>query len=726
VGLVRQLVERRAHPTGSPANPPGWLMNFFGGGQSASGQWVTTDSAMTVSAVFAAVKLIADSVSTLPLNVYERRTDRGKDLLPTHPVARLLDDQPNAWQTAVDFRATMQAFVELRGNAYAKKLIDGRGVVTALLPLHPDRVRVLLAPDGTLWYHWTPLYPGGITGEPETLHQDEVLHRRGLSLDGYLGMSTIAYAREAIGASRAAEEYGARFFANSAQPSGALTFPKKLSKEGYERVRDAWAAKHGGSGNAHRPAILEDGMQWQQMQLTNADSQFLESRKFSVTDIARWFGVPPHMIADLDRSTNNNIEQQSLELVIYSLRPRLVRAEAEYRRDLLLDRERGTLTIKHLVDGLLRGDFQTRMAGYAQGRQWGWYSVNDINELEDRNPVANGDVYLQPLNMVPAGSDPMADAVARKGTTADPNAVADGSADPAAAARNMELALAQAISRRDSPTRRAIDGALSGRPLDAVLSGRPLDGRRVHERSLVVRMRVTRAARAVFEDGAARSVRREVEAARRMLRRAADMPDVLGVASCVASWQAEWLGEHRVFMERALVPAVRMLAESVAGEAAWEVQSEASLELDAFAMDFVAGVARREAVTSRTLADAIGSASSITDAIAALEARLLLWESARAEALADRETVQCGASAARAVWRAAGIPYVRLVADGNCAVGRALDGRVRSIDEPLLAAGEAIVLADGSTWTASMARAHPPFSDGCRCGLAPALSLPGA
>jgi hypothetical protein len=320
----------------------------------------------------------------------------------------------------------------------------------------------------------------------------------------------------------------------------------------------------------------------------------------------------------------------------------------------------------------------------------------------------------------------MADAVARKGTTADPNAVADGSADPAAAARNMELALAQAISRRDSPTRRAIDGALSGRPLDAVLSGRPLDGRRVHERSLVVRMRVTRAARAVFEDGAARSVRREVEAARRMLRRAADMPDVLGVASCVASWQAEWLGEHRVFMERALVPAVRMLAESVAGEAAWEVQSEASLELDAFAMDFVAGVARREAVTSRTLADAIGSASSITDAIAALEARLLLWESARAEALADRETVQCGASAARAVWRAAGIPYVRLVADGNCAVGRALDGRVRSIDEPLLAAGEAIVLADGSTWTASMARAHPPFSDGCRCGLAPALSLPGA
>lgn len=682
--LIAGAVARRARPTSGLASPTGWLLDFFGGGASSSGRRVTQDTALSVSAVYAAVRLVSETCATLPLRVYRDRPDRGKDADRSHPVARLLGRQPNAWQTHVDFRAMLQAHVELRGNAYAKKLTSRAGAVTALLPMHPDRVRVLVAPDGTLWYEWRPVYPGGVVGEVEVLHQDEVVHRRGLSLDGYLGLSTLALARETIGTALASEEYAGRYFANSAQPGGVLEHPNKLSKDAYDRLRDSWAARHQGGANAHKPAILEEGMKWSQLALSNADSQFLESRKFTVTEIARWFNVPPHMIADLDRATFSNIEQQSLELVIFSMTPRLARAEAEYERDLLLAGERDTVTVKHIVNGLLRGDFKTRQDGYATARQWGWLSVNEIRELEDMNPVADGDVYLQPLNMVPAGTDPLAD-------TGAPGGDAPPTDPPAAAGR--------AARRADRGT--------------------------VHQRSLVVRMRLARAARAVFADGAARAVRREVEAARRMLKRAAELPDVVGVAATVAAWQPEWLAEHRAFVERALGPAVRMLAESTFGEAAWEVQAgDVGPDLDTYAADYTGGLAAREARISEALAEAITGATDVAGAVAALEARLAAWEADRAAALAARETVQLSAAAARAVWRTAGVPAIRLVADGTCAVGTALDGRVVPIGAALVAAGEAIRLADGTTWTADRALAHPPFGDGCRCGVAPAYTLP--
>jgi HK97 family phage portal protein len=690
MGLMQRAAERRSLTSGT-ANPRSWLLELLGAGaRTASGRHVTADSALLLSAVFDAVRLVAESCATIPLRVYRERPDRGKDALPDHQVARLLDDQPNPWQTAVDFRAMMQAHVELRGNAYAKKVTTRGGAITALVPMHPDRVTVRQAPDGSFWYRWAPVYPGGVVGEPETLHQDEVLHRRNFGTDGFLGLSTIALARESIGLGLSAEEYAARFFENNAQPGGILEAPGKLTEKAFDRLRESFARRHEGPGNAHRFALLEGGLTWKQVGLANTDSQLLESRQFQIEDIARWFHVPPHMIGHLERATNNNIEQQSLEFVTYSVRPRLVRSEAEYRRDLLLPRERGTVRVKHLVDAFLRGDFAGRMNGYAIGRQWGWLSVNDINELEDRDPVPHGDERLRPLNMVVIGEDLPADP-----TPPDP------AQQPSTAA------------------------PVGGDQPPAPGTGTRADRRSVQQRSLVVRMRLARAARAVFEDAAARAVRREVEAARRMLARAAEQPDVAGVVATVAGWQPEWLAAHRAHVERALAPAVRMLAESTLGEAAWEVQGDADgVDLDTFAADYTAGLAAREAGVSRGLPEAIGSAPDVPAAVAALEARLAAWDAGRAAALAQRETVQLGAATARAVWRAAGVPAVRLVAGPECVVCSAIDGRTAPIGDPLVAAGEVVALADGATWTAERALAHPPLTTGCRCGLAPHYPRP--
>ena len=367
---------------------------------SSSGVAVTPDTALALSAVYACVKVLAESIASLPLVVYRRRADGGRTRATDHPLYALLHDAPNRWQTSVEWREMMMGHLALRGNAYALIVDDARsGRITGLVPLDPRRVRPFATPDGGIAYEWLP-----DAGARTILLPREVLHLRGLTKDGIVGLSPIEEARETIGLGLAAQEYGARLFANDAQPRGILKTGEVLGDDATRALLKAWEERHRGASNAHRIAVLEGGMEWVQIGMTNEDAQFLELRRYQDTDVARLFRMPPHKIGILDRATFSNIEQQALEFVQDALLPHVRRWESRLTLSLLSDDDRRTHYVEFVMDGLLRGDFASRMAGYAVGRQWGWLSVNDIRRMENLDPVADGDVYLAPLNMAPSPS----------------------------------------------------------------------------------------------------------------------------------------------------------------------------------------------------------------------------------------------------------------------------------------------------------------------------------
>ena len=378
------------------ATPTTWLYNSLTGGSTASGINVNPTTALNCSAVFAAVRLLSESVASLPLHTYERLPD-GKQRTRVHPVSKLLATTPNPQQSSYSFRETLMGHVLTYGNAYAEIVRDGSGMPTALLPVTPDRVRVTIDESGAISY---------IVDEQITLDQDSMFHIAGLGFDGLIGYSPITLSRGSIGLAIAAEQFGASFFSNGARLGGVLEHPGKLSIEAADRLRESWGAAHSGSSKAGSTALLEEGLKWQQLGLSQEDAQYLQTRQFQVTEIARWYGIPPHLIADLDRSTYSNIEHQSIEFVTHSLRPWLVRWEQEIQRKLFPD---DTHFPEFVVDGLLRGDTRTRYESYRIARETGWMSVNEIRSLENLNPVEGGDQYIQPLNMGTVAEQPATD-----------------------------------------------------------------------------------------------------------------------------------------------------------------------------------------------------------------------------------------------------------------------------------------------------------------------------
>ena len=292
----------------------------------------------------------------------------------------------------------------LWGNAYAQIIRNGKNEVVALYPLMPNKMSVDRDERGQLYYTYQRSNEEAPTmkGSSVILKPSEVLHIPGLGFDGLVGYSPIAMAKNAIGMAIACEEYGAKFFANGAQPGGVLEHPGTIKDP--QRVRESWQSTFGGSGNANRIAVLEEGMKYTPIAISPEQAQFLETRKFQINEITRIFRVPPHMVGDLEKSSFSNIEQQSLEFVKYTLDPWVIRWEQSIMRSLLTPEEKKTLYVKFNLEGLLRGDYQSRMNGYAIGRQNGWMSANDIRELEnlDRIPTEEGgDLYLINGNMLP-------------------------------------------------------------------------------------------------------------------------------------------------------------------------------------------------------------------------------------------------------------------------------------------------------------------------------------
>ena len=365
-------------------------------GTSLSGKSVTPTSAIQVSAVYACVRVIAETVASLPLHVYES-TDAGSRKAGEHPLYRLLHDEPNAEMTSFVWRETMLSHLLLYGNSYCQIIRSGRGRLVGLYPLLPDRMTVDRDSRGKLTYTYTTS-----DGKIAHLAPEDVLHIPGLGFDGVMGYSPIALEKAAIGLGIAAEEYGSKFFANGARPSGILTHPNTVKDPAA--LRASWNAAYGGSGNANRVAVLEEGMTFTPLSIPNNEAQFLETRKFQVTEICRIFRVPPHMIGDLERATFSNIESQNISFAVHTIRPWLVRIEQAVNRALIPENEKGRFYVQFNMDGLMRGDYKSRMEGYAIARQNGWMSANDIRALENLNPISKedgGDAYLVNGNMIP-------------------------------------------------------------------------------------------------------------------------------------------------------------------------------------------------------------------------------------------------------------------------------------------------------------------------------------
>ena len=367
-------------------------------GRTTSGKPVNERTAMQTTAVYACVRILAEAVASLPLHVYEYQDDGGKKLVHDHPLYYLLHDEPNPEMTSFVFRETLMSHLLIWGNAYAQIIRDGAGRVLGLYPLLPDKMEVQRDDRGNIYYVYSRNSDENPTFKEYgniKLKAEDVLHILGLGFDGLIGYSPIAMAKNAVGMTLACEEYGASLFANGANPGGVLEHPGVLKDP--SKVRESWNSVYRGVNNAHKIAVLEEGMKYQQIGIPPEEAQFLETRKFQINEIARLYRIPPHMVGDLDKSSFSNIEQQSLEFVKYTLDPWVIRWEQSLQRSLLLPGEKGKYFIKLNVDGLLRGDYQSRMNGYAVGRQNGWFSANDIREMENMNPIPDeegGNLYL--------------------------------------------------------------------------------------------------------------------------------------------------------------------------------------------------------------------------------------------------------------------------------------------------------------------------------------------
>lgn len=398
MNILSGIFKSRDKPTNRTA---GSGYSFFLG-NTTSGKPVTERTAMQMTAVYSCVRILAEAVAGLPLHLYEYTENGGKNKAISNPLYFILHDEPNPEMTSFVFRETLMTHLLLWGNAYAQIIRNGKGEVVALYPLMPNRMTVDRDENGQLYYTYftSSLDIPNMKGSTVKLHPSDILHIPGLGFDGLVGYSPIAMAKNAIGMAIACEEYGAKFFANGAAPGGVLEHPGTLKDP--TRVRESWNATFGGSSNSSKVAVLEEGMKYTPISISPEQAQFLETRKFQINEIARIFRVPPHMVGDLEKSSFSNIEQQSLEFVKYTLDPWVSRWEQAMVRSLLSPKDKRKYFIKFNVDGLLRGDYQSRMSGYATARQNGWMSANDIRELEnlDRIPEElGGDLYLINGNM---------------------------------------------------------------------------------------------------------------------------------------------------------------------------------------------------------------------------------------------------------------------------------------------------------------------------------------
>lgn len=617
---------------------------------STAGVNVNEYTALRIVAVFAAIRVLAETVAQLPVHLYRNRSDGGKEPVTDHWLCPLLHDSPNPEMTSFEFRETLQAHLASWGNAYCEKEYQG-GRVVALWPLRPDRMEIYRRNRELVYLYRRQ------SGATYEMPAWKCWHLRGLGFDGVVGYSPIALARESLGLTQAAEQFGASFFGNGALPGMVLVHPKALSEQARKNLRESWSKIHQGAKAGHTPAILEEDMRVEKIGIPPEDSQFLETRGFQVTEIARLFRLPPHMIADLSRSTFSNIEVQGAEFVMYSLLPWLKRWEASINKHLLPESETGRLFVKFNVSGLLRGDAAARSQLYASGIQNGWMSPNDARALEDMNPIEGGGQYFVQLNLVPL------------------NMAADVVAEP--------------------------EGQ------------RTLETRADNKRLALHRARIAKSYRTVFADAGKRIVERETQ---NILRAAKKHLSERNLQS-FEDWLTDFYRDFVDYVVRQIDPAVRGLSDAIVPIAMEEIKGKADEEkIREFLAEYEKAFALRYTGSNK---GQILSLLRGENPLEAIEERLAEWAEREPQKVAMNETVQLSNAVARVAFMSAGVTFLAWQAIGadTCPICQEMDGKTVGIEQPFLGHGDTLESEGQSPYRVSRPTTHPPLHEGCQCQI---------
>jgi HK97 family phage portal protein len=654
------------------------VLQMMEGGLSKAGFTVTQERATSLTAFWCGVRIIAETVASVPLCIYERQ-DRGRRKAEEHPLFPLLHDEPNPDMSSYTVRELMQAQLTMHGNGYAAIVRDGGGRIRQLWPLISQKVDPRRE-DGELIY-----YVDLSNGKREPWQRGEILHIPGLSFDGIKGKSVIAAARDALGTGIAVQDYGATFFKHGARPPGVVeTQMPTINADNKKNLGETWLSGRG--DNWHQVAFLPKGMKYTAVGISPDDAQWLESKKFTVAEVARILNLPPHLLKDLERATFSNIEQQALEFVIYSMRPTYVRWEQELNRKLLTPEERTKYEIAFNMQALLRGDTAARGAFYSILRQWGIFSANDVRELEDLTTLGpKGDIYLSPINMTNAEE------------------LTAGGAGPAPGAQGYSRPLP------------------AGAPARLV---REMAGR-TGIRGLPLRRRIRKAQQPIIEDRARQIVGREIGAVEKMLKElrsagSRGRRDRAGFRRQLDEFydgHAEWAGQR-------MRPILHSYAELVSGAMADELATDPGDQLTPKVQKFVDDYSKRfgirEASEGRLQLLAVLDDAADEDAAAEIEQRLTEWGQKRPGKIAVNESVQFMAATAKTLYIAAGVTVLRWVANATaCPFCSEMDGRVAGVEKNFVNAGQGVDGGEGTDGPMKPSDniGHPPLHNGCECDV---------
>jgi len=660
MGVISEFIEKRY----SLADIGREISQSWRNYDSATGIKVTEETALQTTAVYACVTLIAQTLAELPLQVFKRIPPRGKELAVDYHLYSLLHDNPNPEMPSFQMRETMQGHILLRGNAYAEIDWDERtGQARGIWPLRPDRMR-LFRDKGKLYYIYTTS-----DGQEHILPSYRVWHIPGFGYDGLMGYTPIKLSREAIGLSRATEEFGARFFGQGTHVGGIIQYPGKLKDEGLKRYKESVNEAYSGLGKSHRLLLLEEGMQWQKVGIDPDDAQFLETRKFQLNEICRFYRVPPHLVSDTAPTTSwgTGIEQQNIGFLQYTIQPWLTRWEQWAHMKLMGPEDRKKYFVEFLVQGLLRGDAKSRSEYYNQRFMIGSMSPNDIRAKENENPIDGGDKYYIPLNMVEAG----------------------------------EADIIQPISGQNS---------FRGNQLFEIRS----------KRLSLLRARTAKSYERVFRDAAARVVKRETLDIKKAARK------YLGerTAGEFNAWLNEFYATFPEYIQRQIRPAAEGLMEAIGPLAAEEVNGEPDKEkLEKFVDDYMTAFDKRYTDSSKGQLQAVveENRESQEEALAAVETRLGEWEERRPGKVAMNETVQLSNAVAKIVFAGAGVTKLvwNAIGSDSCPFCQEMDGKVVGIDKPFVGADDVLEAEGKSDMKVYRPTTHAPLHEGCVCQVSP-------
>lgn len=634
-----------------------------------SGERMNETLAHNLSAVFNAITIISGHISSLPLIVYRRKKDGGKERATDHPLYDALQFSPNEDIPSSMWKQMVAHHIEGWGNHYSYIYRDNYRDI-AFYPLLPDKTKREKLPNGR-WVYYTE-----IGKNYYVLPSDVILHIPGLSYNGIDGLSTVSYARHSLGLASAAEKFGGSLFKNGTRVSGVLEHPKSLKdKATMERLRESWNQAYGGVDNANKVPILEEGMKFQQTSINPDDAQFLETRKFQIEEVARWFNIPPHKIKQLDRATFSNIEHQDLEYIKDSLLYRLVRIESQINKKLFTKDERKEYFAEFLVDGLLRGDTKTRYDAYAMGRQWGWMSANDVRRLENMDPIgAQGDAYMVPMNMIDA---------------------------------------------KDLSTHPEEEKAPSEEDLRKITNRLYIKGKEYREskRSAASRRRYTDRYKKKIQEVTQKII--DVERAK-LLEGMAENFESRGVAD-FKQWVNDFYRDFNISASDIMKPVLTAYADALLPILQEEIGSEEDLDdrYQEYTKNYIDTFGVRYAASSRTQLEKIIREEPPADVQNKIEETIEKWKNERAEDLARDESIRAESAFAKMAFSAMAITKIMSVAYGdNCPYCTALDGKIIKITQNFIEAGEEFQPEGAERpLVPTSSRGHPPYHVACNCGI---------